>query len=150
MKYLYKPTLLTDPILSLIKDDPVRPEIPLEFRLSNRSEIFILMEEKNALGVLCVAYCDIIPATCEELFSTPIELSSAIFYTVWSYVSGAGKDLVLKATNLIKEQNHGVRRLVTLSPKTDLARKFHIRNGAFIFRENDNSINFEYSFNKQL
>lgn len=145
MHYLYKPQSLDDPFLSLIKDDPVRPEIPVEFRLSDRSEIYILMEEQNPLAVLCVAYCDSIPATCEELFSIPAELTSVIFYTVWSYVAGAGRELVLNAAAQIKEQHENIKRFVTLSPKTEMAQKFHLKNGASIFRENPESFNYEYS-----
>jgi hypothetical protein len=33
---------------------------------------------------------------------------------------------------------------VTLSPKTDMARKFHLKNGAKIFRENEETVNYEY------
>lgn len=136
---------MDDPFLSLIKDDPVRPEIPVEFRLSDRSEIYILMEDQTPLAVLCVAYCDMIPSTCEELFSLPAELTSVIFYTVWSYVAGAGRELVLNAAAHIKEQHENVKRFVTLSPKTEMARKFHLKNGASIFRENPESFNYEYS-----
>lgn len=145
MHHLYKPKSLDDPFLSLIKDDPVRPEIPVEFRLSDRSEIYILMEDQTPLAVLCVAYCDMIPSTCEELFSLPAELTSVIFYTVWSYVAGAGRELVLNAAAHIKEQHENVKRFVTLSPKTEMARKFHLKNGASIFRENPESFNYEYS-----
>ena len=145
MHHLYKPQSLDDPFLSLIKDDPVRPEIPVEFRLSNRSEIFILMEDDKPLAVLCVAYCDSIPTNCAELLLDPVELTSVIFYTVWSYVAGAGKEIVLNAAAQIKEQHENIKRFVTLSPKTEMAKRFHLKNGASIFRENSESFNYEYS-----
>jgi hypothetical protein len=34
---------------------------------------------------------------------------------------------------------------VTLSPKTEMARRFHLKNGAIIFRENIETINYEYT-----
>lgn len=145
MHHLYKPQSLDDPFLSLIKDDPVRPEIPVEFRLSNRSEVYILMEEDKPLAVLCVAYCDTVPTTCEELFSDPVELTAVIFYTIWSYVAGAGRELVLNAAAEIKAQHENIKRFVTLSPKTEMAKRFHLKNGASIFRENPESVNYEYS-----
>jgi len=41
-------------------------------------------------------------------------------------------------------QMPNVKRFVTLSPPTELARRFHIRNGANIFRVNEQSVNYEY------
>ena len=35
-------------------------------------------------------------------------------------------------------------RYVTLSPKTEMARKFHLRNGATLLKENEFTFNFEY------
>ena len=35
-------------------------------------------------------------------------------------------------------------RLVTLSPLTDMARKFHLRNGAVELQVNETTQNFEY------
>jgi hypothetical protein len=36
-----------------------------------------------------------------------------------------------------------------LSPKTEMARKFHMKNGAVELQENDTTINYEYSINKK-
>jgi hypothetical protein len=33
---------------------------------------------------------------------------------------------------------------VTLSPKTEMARKFHLKNGAEVFRENPDTVNYLY------
>jgi len=44
----------------------------------------------------------------------------------------------------IQEQWPTVTRFVTLSPKTDMAHRFHIRNGARMLRENADTINYEY------
>ena len=142
---LYKPESLDDPIVSLIKDDPVRPEIPADFRLSNRSEIFVLMENSIPLAVLCAAYCDLIPKDVNELFKIPLEICAVIFYTIWSYAPGAGRELVFSAASKIKEEHPEVKRFVTLSPKTEMARKFHLKNGASILSENNESVNYEYS-----
>ena len=37
-----------------------------------------------------------------------------------------------------------VNRLVTLSPKTEMAKRFHEKNGAELVSENEESYNFEY------
>ena len=37
-----------------------------------------------------------------------------------------------------------MNRLITLSPLTDMAYKFHSKNGAKLIRVNENTQNFEY------
>ena len=44
---------------------------------------------------------------------------------------------------MIKESNH-LSRLITLSPLTDMARKFHLKNGAKEVQVNLTTQNFEY------
>jgi len=58
--------------------------------------------------------------------------------------SGAGRKLIFDAVKHIKENNKTINRFVTLSPKTDMAKKFHTRNGAITFRENEDTVNYEY------
>ena len=66
------------------------------------------------------------------------------FYTIWSYAPGAGRKLIFDAVEHIKQNNKDITRFVTLSPKTDMAKKFHTRNGAIVFRENEETVNYEY------
>ena len=44
---------------------------------------------------------------------------------------------------MIKRSSH-LHRLVTLSPLTDMARNFHLKNGAKELQVNETSQNFEY------
>ena len=44
---------------------------------------------------------------------------------------------------MIKKSNH-LNRLVTLSPLTEMAKKFHLRNGAELLQINEQTQNFEY------
>ena len=44
---------------------------------------------------------------------------------------------------MIKKSNH-LNRLVTLSPLTEMATKFHLRNKAKIISVNEETQNFEY------
>jgi hypothetical protein len=37
-----------------------------------------------------------------------------------------------------------LNRLVTLSPLTEMAEKFHLRNGAKLIQKNETTQNFEY------
>jgi hypothetical protein len=68
----------------------------------------------------------------------------AIFYTIWSYKPGAGRDLILNAVSYIKSNKPHISRFVTLSPPTEMARRFHLKNGASVFRNNTETVNYEY------
>ena len=129
--------------LSLAKklcgEDPVRKNIPYEWRVdSPKREIFHL-EEK---AVLCVAHLNAIPITEEELMSFEWGQFS-IFYTVWSKEKGLGRQIIIDTWNLLKMQHTG-NRYITMSPKTEMAMKFHLRNGAILLQENPTTNNFEY------
>ena len=67
----------------------------------------------------------------------------AIAYTVWSKKRGGGKLIVKEVFKMIKKSNH-LNRLVTLSPLTEMARNFHLKNGAIEIQVNENTQNFEY------
>jgi hypothetical protein len=143
---------LEDPLLALVKDDPVRPEIELSFRVSDSSEVFVLLEEQpdavspRAAAVVCCAYRNMVPATVEELRLTPATTpSTAVFYTIWSYSPGAGRRLIREARSWIETNRQGVGQFVTLSPPTEMARVFHIRNGASVLRINGDTVNYLYA-----
>jgi hypothetical protein len=142
---LYIIESLSDPLLQYIKDDPVRPEIPTEFRVSDSSEVFVLMKDEKPSAIVCVAYRDFVPKDCEELFKTPNNPSVAVFYTIWSYDPGAGRDLIRKARKELPTRKPKITKFVTLSPQTEMAKKFHLKNGASIFRDNSSSVNYEYA-----
>ena len=136
---------VSDPLISLVKDDPVRPEIPVEKRVSTNWEIVTLLkDDRTPKAVVCIAFCDSVPASVEDLFKESDSPTVAIFYTIWSYAAGAGRDLLIEALAYIKETYKNIERFVTLSPQTELARRFHLKNGASIFRENQMSVNYEY------
>ena len=142
---LYKPKNLNDPFLRVIEDDPVRPEIPVDFRISENREVLILLKDEKPQAVVCVAYMDSIPTSCAELFSKPAEPDTVIFYTIWSYTPGAGRDLIFKARDDILSTRPSIKRFVTLSPPTEMAKRFHLKNGATIFRQNTDTVNYEYA-----
>ena len=144
---LYRITTILDPLIALLADDPVRPEIPAEFRVSDNSEIFVLRDQLTgaAQAVVCCAYRTAIPSTVNEL-AQPLEsvASVAVFYTIWSYQPGAGRRLIVAARNWIQLNRTEITKFVTLSPPTDMARVFHLRNGAEVFRVNSDTVNYLY------
>ena len=136
---------LQDEFLRLIKDDPVRPEIPVEQRVNSNSQIFVLKNDQNEpLAVTCVKFLADIPESVTDLADAVINTNTAVFYTIWSYAAGAGRELIEQAQAQITQEHPEVKTFVTLSPKTEMARKFHHKNGATTYRENADSINYLY------
>jgi len=123
----------------LCEDDPVRRDIPFDWRVQDvKREVFHLEER----AVLCVAHLNDIPTTEKELMEFGWGTFS-IFYTVWSKEKGLGRKIVLDTWELLKSQ-HPNNRYVTMSPKTEMAMKFHLSNGAILLQENETTNNFEY------
>jgi hypothetical protein len=142
-------TDLTHKLLNFIKDDPVRPEIPADFRVSDgRMVAALASDEDNPEAMVCVSFHDFVPAGVDDLKNVAQVPTTAVFYTIWSYKAGKGRDLLIQAVKGIQEQYPSVTRFVTLSPKTELARRFHLKNGAIVFRENVESVNYEYNLDK--
>jgi hypothetical protein len=131
-------------LLDFIKDDPVRPEIPTNFRVSEGRMVAALVEEEQPTAMVCVSFHDFVPEDVKDLNTTAVVPTTAVFYTIWSYKAGKGKELLIQAVREIQKTHPSVTRFVTLSPKTDVARRFHLRNGAIVFRENVDSTNYEY------
>ena len=125
-----------DPLLDYIKDDPVRPEIPREFRVGTNKFVGTLVDERP-LAMICVSLM-------ADLHLTAGLVTVAVFYTIWSYAPGAGVDLLRATVARIQEEFPNITRFVTLSPKTEMARRFHIKNGAFVLSENSETVNYEY------
>ena len=136
-------------------EDPIRPELDNNFRSSYGRKIFGVKYKGEIHAVMCFAYTNEIPKSVEELdkLSHDAFLQSAmrdqkvgqiaIAYTVWSKKKGGGKLIVKEVFKKIKKSNH-LNRLVTLSPLTEMATKFHSRNGAKLLQVNETTQNFEY------
>ena len=123
----------------LCEDDPVRKNIPYDWRVDGPNREMFHLEQK---AVICVAHLEAIPTTEEELMSFGWGTFS-IFYTVWSKEKGLGRQIIIETWNLLKGQ-HFNNRYVTMSPKTEMAMKFHLSNGAILLQENSETNNFEY------
>ena len=138
-----------------IEEDPVRPELDNNFRTGYGRKIYGVEYLGEIHAVMCFAYTNKVPKSVDELekLSTDAFLQTAmrdqsggqiaIAYTVWSKKKGGGKLIVKEVFKKIKKSNH-LNRLVTLSPLTDMATKFHERNGAKLIQINQTTQNFEY------
>jgi hypothetical protein len=134
----------------------VRPELSLEFRQAYGRKIFGLKDDQNEIAaIICFAFTNKVPTTVEEMdqFSRDaamqaihragVQGSIAIAYTVWAKKKGGGRAIVNEVYKMVKESSH-LNRLVTLSPLTDMARNFHLKNGAKELQVNSTTQNFEY------
>jgi hypothetical protein len=137
-------TDLTDEIVKLLKDDPVRPEIPAAQRVNANSRIYVLKDGEATQAVTCVKFLSSIPAGVEDLIDLAESATTAVFYTIWSYTAGAGRTLIREAQKSIELEFPGIQTYVTLSPKTEMAKRFHLKNGAGIYRENSDTVNYIY------
>ena len=137
------------------EEDPVRPELDNKFRTGFGRKIYGVEYKGEVHAVMCFAYTNEIPKSVDELekLSTDAFLQSAmrdqsggqiaIAYTVWSKKKGGGKIIVKEVFKQIKKSNH-LNRLVTLSPLTEMATNFHVKNGAKLIQINETTQNFEY------
>ena len=138
-----------------INEDPVRPELDVVFRRSYGRKIYGVKYKKEICAIMCFGFTDEIPKTVKELdlMTRDAYLKSAqrdqnigniaIAYTIWSKKRGGGKLIVKEIFKKIKKSNH-LNRLITLSPLTDMARNFHLNNGAIELQVNEETQNFEY------
>ena len=136
-------------------EDPVRPELDNDFRTNYGRKIYGVKYKNEIHAIMCFAFTNKIPKTVKDLddLSKDAFLQSAlrdqkvgkiaIAYTVWSKKKGGGKLIVKEVFKMIKKSNH-LNRLVTLSPLTEMATKFHLRNNAKLISVNDTTQNFEY------
>ncbi|NBU69066.1 MAG: hypothetical protein EBS49_05550 [Verrucomicrobia bacterium] len=132
-----------NPLLEYIKDDPVRPDIPVDFRISNNRFVGALVED-TLEAMVCVSLHNFVPQNVDDLLQDNVDPNTAIFYTIWGYRAGSASKLLFAVVEEIQRIYPSITRFVTLSPKTEMARKFHLRNGAQVYRENKDTINYEY------
>ena len=138
------------------KEDPVRPELDLAFRQAYGRKIYGLKDEEGDIcAIMCFAFTNQVPKTVEEMdilskdaamqavHRAGIQGNIAIAYTVWAKKRGGGKHMVNEVYKMVKKSGH-LNRLVTLSPLTEMARRFHIKNGAKELQVNEKTQNFEY------
>tara|TARA_B110000444_G_scaffold261544_1_gene315023 strand:- start:12556 stop:13131 length:576 start_codon:yes stop_codon:yes gene_type:complete len=137
-------------------EDPVRPELNLDFRTSYGRKIYGIKDDSGeVMAVMCFAFTNEVPVsvTDMDILSKDAALqavhkagqqgSIAVAYTVWARQKGGGKHIVNEVYKMIKKSSH-LNRLVTLSPLTAMAERFHLKNGAKLLQVNEDTQNFEY------
>ena len=133
-----------DEVTKLIKDDPVRPNIDPRWRITPPREVYTI----DGIAGLCVAFTNSIPISEMDLVSRLHTGNIVVFYTVWSKEKGMGRKILFEVLDLMKEKTDKYSKYITLSPKTEMATKFHLSNGAIHVGESEWANNFEYLLEK--
>ena len=122
-----------------IQKDPVRPHMKAESRIALGREMYHIDEQ----AFICLAFLNKIPVSEDELLTSNVG-DIAVAYTVWSLKKGLGRKIIFETQKHIQDAFR-FSRLVTLSPKTEMAMKFHLSNGATLLHELEHAYNFEYN-----
>lgn len=136
------------PYFSWIARDPVRPEVPALRRIAQDCTVFAWQGQHGPASILCCRYTNSVPDSVAALFADPAEEDTAIFYSIWSIEPGSARSLIESARSWILDNRPGVVNFVTLSPPTEMARLFHLRNGAEVYRINTETVNYRYESRK--
>jgi len=156
--------------LHLIKDDPVRPNLfsADDARFHGPFRVFAEVddESKEIQAVVCVVLTafvvteedDLLMLASGEFFMetedgidvTNAEPTVACPYSIWSYKKGAGRRLINSLIEFVAVSFPSVGSVVTMSPKSDTALKFHVSNGAEMFAVNEDTINYSYELEENV
>ena len=123
--------------------DPVRPELGPDFKTAVGRRVYGLLDPGGDWGAFCcTARTSRVPRSTRELELLTDPAGGIIVpYTVWSLRRGAGREII----RLLLTQAQPTDRVVTLSPKTEMAARFHERNGAVKVGDWEEAVNFEYA-----
>ena len=151
--------------LYLIEDDPVRKALFKDNRIRFDDPFAVYAEINEETGeiaaVVCVVVCKFIPqdeyqlrliasGSTQELEDTLEEVSEGELgtvvcpYTIWSYQRGHGRNLINNLLEAVPVMYPEADALITMSPHTRTALKFHVRNGAVMIDRGEGAVNYEY------
>ena len=151
----------------LIEDDPVRPKLFKDNSVRFEDPFHVYAEINDETGeiaaVVCTIICKFVPQDecqiklvargkteqIEEQLKEREEMHGQLGvvlcpYSIWSYQRGHGRKLINNLLEAAPLMHPEVDAVITMSPHTEAALKFHLRNGAGIFATNTNCVNYEY------
>ena len=153
--------------LYLIKDDPVRLKLFKDNSKRFEAPFHVYAEINDETGeiaaVVCTIVCKFVPQDeyqiklvamgktkqIEEQLKEREEMHGDLGvvlcpYSIWSYQRGHGRKLINNLLEAAPILHPEVDAVITMSPHTDTALRFHLNNGAGIFSTNDACVNYEY------
>ena len=139
--------------LKTIEQDPIRPVELLgdpKRRFEMPFEVYALVEKQGfgtaTNAVACIAHAWFIPETEDDLMEIGQDSEGGniiVPYSLWSNKKGCGTLMINALLHKFKDEG----KIITMSPKTEMAQKFHESNGAVLIQSNEESNNFEYPCN---
>jgi hypothetical protein len=97
------------------------------------------------MAQIAVAFSDHVVAEESDLFTYMGDSAHVIMlYSIWSLSKGGGQAMLTELKSWVAAHHPQVQRMVTLSPQTEMARRFHLKNGARELQMNATAVNFEY------
>ena len=151
----------------LLKDDPIRPKLFKDNSVRFEDPFHVYAEVNDETGeiaaIVCTIVCKFVPQDEYQIkliamgktkqIEKQLKEREKIYgqlgtvlcpYSIWSYQKGHGRKLIsnlLEATPIMHPQ---VDAVITMSPHTHTAMKFHLNNGAGLFSTNEETVNYEY------
>jgi len=116
----------------------------MEQRINDAAEILLLKAGEEVLAATCMQWLHDIPTSEQDLIDIEHTKDVAVFYTIWSYSPGAGQRLIKAAAEWLLKDYPEINAIVTLSPQTKMAERFHLKNGATVHQTNESSVNYRY------
>lgn len=152
--------------LKYMKDDPVRKDLFKDdsVRFTGNFRVFAEVDKSGSdtvvNAIVCVVLSPAIPDS-EDALRFIQELGEELNedwendtgtsfglvlcpYSLWSYNKGAGRRLINNLLEAVPVMYPKVQGVITMSPKTDMAMKFHLGNGAELMEVNPETINYLY------
>ena len=153
--------------LYLIEDDPVRPDMFKDNSVRFEDPFHVYAEVNDETGeiaaVVCVVVCKFVPQYEVQLkaiakgrltdIEEALEEREAVHgalgtvlcpYSIWSYQKSHGSQLIKNLLEAVPLLHPEVDAVITMSPHTHIAMKFHLSNGAGLFSTNEDTVNYEY------
>lgn len=128
---------------NLLLSDPVRPHIPMDKRLEDDGEVWIYDRDGEPAAITCMRWTSRVPVDEKELFQSTGDI--AVLYTIWALQKGGAGELIARLKETLPQRTDRIcRQIVTLSPPTTMARDFHLRHGAILWRTNPESVNYQH------
>jgi hypothetical protein len=151
----------------LIEDDPIRPKLFKDNSVRFEEPFHVYAEVNDETGeiaaVVCTIICRFVPQDEYQIKLVAMGKTKEIEeqlrerealhgelgvvlcpYSIWSYQKGHGRKLINNLLEVAPVMHPEIDAVITMSPHTDTAMKFHLRNGAGIFATNTECVNYEY------
>lgn len=151
--------------LYLIEDDPVRSTLFEDDRVRFDDPFHVFAEVNDETGeiaaVVCIVICKFIPQDPYQLRMVALgearkleeileegevgELGTVVCpYSIWSYQRGHGRKLINNLLEAVPIMYPEADAVITMSPHTKMALKFHVGNGAMMISSGEGAVNYEY------